>query len=82
MQGEMAMNTCGTCRYFGLNRNTEYDEAEDAPPGYALCGRIRQYDYYAKPQQTDKVLALDGSGYFAALCVTTDFGCTEWEPKT
>jgi len=34
--------------------------------------------------RTDEVLsthaiAVDGSGYYAALCVDDDFGCIEWE---
>lgn len=75
------MNTCGKCKFFGLKRDSKYGDAKSAPPGYELCGRIQQYDCHAKPEQTGKALAMDGSGYFAALCVSTDFGCTEWEPK-
>lgn len=75
------MNTCGTCKFFGVERHEEYGDPQSSPPGYALCGRIQQYDSDAEPAQTDNALAMDGSGYFAALCVTTDFGCTEWEAK-
>lgn len=77
----MAMNTCGTCKFFGVRNDGEYPSQHSTPEGYALCGRIQQYECYAGQEKTEKALAMDGSGYYAALCVTTDFGCTEWEAK-
>lgn len=73
------LKTCGTCRHFGAGQQHYHN----VPEGFALCGRI-QHDrsrYEFRPASLEPACVVDGSGYFAALCVTTDFGCTEWEGK-
>lgn len=74
------MNTCGTCKFFGA---ADYGAAKNAniPESHKLCGRIQQFDNWHDKSTADRAVVVDGSGYFAALCVTTDFGCTEWEAK-
>ena len=72
------MNTCGTCKW----RGTPIENAE----GYFLCDRIMQknsagYIYEGELPKGEKAAVIDGSGYYAALCVESDFGCNLWEPK-
>ena len=77
------MNTCGTCKYF----NPKHDNDLYIPRTYALCERIEQVDSDGWKDDDErqsyqfKAVVVDGSGYFAALCVKDDFGCTEWEEK-
>ena len=73
--------TCGTCRFRGEERTRmDYEKYVEVPQGYFLCERIK-HDDESKYAQGQKALVVDGSGYFAALCVEDDFGCTEWEAK-
>ena len=49
---------------------------------FFLCGRIKQKDYLGDDEaMVAKALVVDGSGYYAALCVEDDFGCNQWEAK-
>jgi hypothetical protein len=49
---------------------------------FFLCGRIKQKDYLENGEElTAKAIVIDGSGYYAALCVDDDFGCNQWEAK-
>ena len=77
------LKTCGTCRFFGLGQTDQRDY--HVPEAYALCGRIKMTESYGRTEVTPanghKAAVVDGSGYYAALCVTTDFGCNMWEPK-
>lgn len=72
---------CGNCKYKGEVLTT-YDEEEykDVPNSYFRCNRI-VHDQGWKFKQGLKALVIDGSGYYAALCVEDDFGCIEWKPK-
>jgi hypothetical protein len=76
------MNTCGTCKYFGASRKLtlpEPDRREDNGP-YKVCGLIEQLD--SRPiVSAYMAYVVDGSGYYAALCVSEDFGCNQWAEK-
>ena len=77
-------NTCGTCRYRGVPANEcEMGRIEDGGKQctYFLCGRIEQKPNYWVYPAGKKAMVKDGSGYYAALCVETDFGCSLWEAK-
>ena len=74
-------NTCGTCRFFGILRDAEDpDSLRSVPDTYALCGRIKHDERYSG-LPGERALLVDGSGYWAALCVMSDFGCNLWEQK-
>jgi hypothetical protein len=73
------MNTCGTCKYKGeLSDVGHFDESQQK--GYFFCERI-QHDHRWKYEEGNRALVIDGSGYYAALCVEDDFGCNQWEAK-
>lgn len=73
------MNTCGTCKHKGMNiRSTKETK-------YFLCDRVK-HGNNDKKESTESVAGngayvVDGSGYYAALCVEDDFGCNKWEEK-
>jgi hypothetical protein len=77
------MNTCGTCKHIKREARTVPrwdDSAEDMVEAvFHVCGRLKHLNgdslILSEPAGT-----LDGSGYYAALCVTDEFGCTLWEP--
>ena len=73
------MNTCGTCKYFGARVE---DEAEgymplNTPEAYHICKYLSQAVYGDDFKQPAHVI--DGSGYYAALCVSPEYGCNQWE---
>lgn len=74
------METCGTCKYRG-DPIDDWDGREDGRTDYFLCARIKHINksgsFAYEPGQHAGVK--DGSGYHAALCVESDFGCTLWE---
>lgn len=75
---------CGNCKWRGKSIEAwkrERGLANRVPSGYFLCGRIEheEDDTVWREQSPPPAYVKDGSGYYAALCVTTDFGCTEWE---
>ena len=79
------MNTCGSCRHFGLvHEFDKWDEATDdytENKDYHVCGLLQHLN------DTQTILVqpagvIDGSGYYAALCVREDFGCNQWEATT
>lgn len=76
------MNTCGTCKYFGApaGEAEEEDEFSDVPPGYHICQLI-EHTAGLRELARGPACLIDGSGYFAALCVREDFGCNQWEGK-
>lgn len=77
------MNTCGTCKHKGKPIEIEDwdDFGHNKPTGYFLCERAKHAghdrDLLSVPNQ--KMTVVDGSGYYAALCVEDDFGCNLWE---
>jgi hypothetical protein len=74
------MNTCGTCRFKGKNIERDNPETfEVEPTKFFLCERIKHVP--SGVSKDDGAFVIDGSGYYAALCVDDDFGCKLWEPK-
>jgi hypothetical protein len=78
------MNTCGTCRFFGKKEDgTNYDDDQHVsglPDSHRRCGFMPHQDKwdYEQGKPLPKAFVVDGSDYFAALCVTTDWGCPDW----
>lgn len=82
--------TCGTCKYRGENIAEEEWDWEAGglrrrESKYFFCERIKHdgrmsSDLVARPQ-AERAAVVDGSGYYAALCVSDDFGCLEWSSK-
>lgn len=64
---------------------TVVELVDDRPPfdrTFFLCDRVKhiqQPDWAAPELGEDNVFVIDGSGYYAALCVEDDFGCNKWE---
>jgi hypothetical protein len=80
------VNTCGTCRYFGAQRKDMADGADDRghiPAPYKACGFMEmEWTYGSTPSNAGAIaFVVDGSGYYAALCVAEDFGCNQWIQK-
>lgn len=73
--------TCGTCKFRGkeIEAFESADAFEQTPTGYFFCTRIKHHGSKPTPHG-EHALVVDGSGYFAALCVENDFGCTLHEP--
>lgn len=54
---------------------------------YFLCTRIKHVVKHSAPHGNEQAYPItgdgayveDGSGYYAALCVESDFGCNKWE---
>ena len=66
--------TCGTCKF--------REEEAVKGTGYFFCGRIEYEGRGGEYKKGQGAVVIDDSGYFAALCVETDFGCTAWgDPK-
>ena len=88
-----APKTCGTCRFFGKVAHSEDEplsrgQDEAMQPGrYHFCELIKHRNGYREiPSQTgaaptDGAIVIDGSGYFAALCVSEEFGCNQWKTR-
>lgn len=76
------MNTCGTCKYRGEPIQPEdWDNGgKRAETTYFLCDRIKHDDRWSYMRNQGAVV-VDGSGYYAVLCVEDDFGCNKWEAK-
>ena len=75
------MNNCGTCKYFGEEVTTEdFENFTTIGSGYHKCDSIKhdkEYDY----NPGKGAMVEDGSGYYAALKVESDFGCVKWVKK-
>lgn len=74
------MNQCKTCRFLGepyMHVDSETDEW--VTTGLHKCNLVDHMgdEYDLLPDQV--VGVIDGSGYFAALVVSGDFGCIKWE---
>ncbi len=66
---------CGNCKFRGQEKD---GTGLELPTGYFLCERIK-HDECWKYKKGQLAVVIDGSGYFAALCVEKDFGCVAWE---
>lgn len=75
------MNTCGTCKH--LSEEIERFDGEtmkDVKTGYHVCKRV-EHEKHENYKKGKGFLVVDGSGYYAALLVESDFGCLKWEEK-
>lgn len=80
------MKTCATCKHRG-DEPLEYgrydDDYNDLPITYYECKKVAHGNKSStnayEPGQG--ALAVDGSGYHAALCVELTFGCVLHEDK-
>lgn len=70
--------TCGTCKHRGKDVLEEYGGTGP----HFFCDRAEFYQQ-GEPNfpATVKFYTEDASGAYAALCVSADFGCVEWEAK-
>lgn len=81
------MKTCGTCKHRGpeivINEwDDDFDDQIEKQTGFFRCQRIKHMgDQYDPKTPGEGAGVVDGSGYFAALCVEDDFGCVKWELK-
>lgn len=85
-------NHCGTCRFWTkTNRDESYyfnlrpcgavKQREDIEMAKGDDGdEVRDEDGNETPVVRPRAMAVDGSGYFAALRTAEDFGCVLWEP--
>lgn len=63
---------------------TDVGETGLVPETHRICGRVEfaERSYQENPDPESEIaFTIDGSGYFGALCVTTDFGCNLHEPQ-
>jgi len=82
-------NTCGTCKYFGklyeLDRwDSDKEEAIECTK-FHICDLIQHLNGMdLKPEEVFAGAAgvIDGSGYHAAFCVSEEFGCNKWAPRS
>lgn len=81
-QAPAIIGRCGTCEY----RGEQFVGSSGEPTTYFLCQVIEHLNGSSLMKE-DYTAGLgagvkDGSGYHAALCVETDFGCVKWKAKT
>lgn len=87
------MNTCGTCKHWGKDRLPYFPglhpcRAVIAQHDVEKVSDDNGFDVeppdgcYLAKGGTPKAVAVDGSGYFAALKTREDFGCVLWEAKS
>lgn len=73
------MKTCGSCRYFGFDKDGNPVDAKAAvlriPDTHRACGYTRHFAY-ERP-----AFVIDASGFWSALCVSDDWGCNDHSPK-
>jgi hypothetical protein len=61
---------------------TESHSEEGRLGPYKVCGLIEMKAYGELPAAANRMAFVeDGSNYYAALCVSEDFGCNQWMPK-
>lgn len=83
------MNTCGTCKYFGKAREFDWYDSETEAEGtitkFHICDLLNHLNSSSKSArdfQNEPAGAIDGSGYYAAFCVSEEFGCNQWAPRS
>ena len=74
------MNNCVDCMFFGDEiMNFDNITYKDVPTGYHKCSRIKfDSDCEYMTKRNGNAIVEDGSGYYAALVVASDFGCVNW----
>jgi len=75
-----SIKICGTCEFKGEEILVEdpEDDFEEKPSGFFLCTRIKHM-MRGEEDLNEPAYLIDGSDYFAALRVKSDFGCNAWE---
>ena len=68
---------CGTCKYFGEELEI-MKSGKKYKTGFHKCDLINMYEDTIYKDK-EKAFVKDGSGYYAALVVSEDFGCINWE---
>ena len=83
---------CGNCKYLGLTHEiVSRKVSKNSILHYHVgveenewCG-VEEKFYpclrYFHDAASAKAVPVDGSGYFAAICVREDFGCVDWEER-
>ena len=78
------MNTCATCKYKGapyVHENYDDGELIEVKTAFHECQKIYFDSGGDNIPRHLKAYIVDGSGYYAALRCTDDFGRIDWEPK-
>lgn len=84
------MNNCGNCKHWEQPSSSRFYSQANQITGQ--CLRIKMRDEVTEWKDIDGVktdvykdgeivYVADGSGYWAGLCPTADFGCVLWEAK-
>lgn len=77
----MVDKICGSCKHKGeVLKNFDDDFDYKVDTSYFIC-KLIEHDKEAECVKGQKAFVVDGSGYYAALCVENDFGCNKWEAK-
>lgn len=82
------MNTCGSCKYFGKLIEVSLDiypeQGDDiVNTRYHQCDLLRHLNRHALSVPiADAAGVIDGSGYRATFCVSEEFGCNQWKPRS
>lgn len=77
------MNTCGTCKHLGEAIDNWDKDYKTVAPIYHKCNLLAHVGDDSREVNESGLAAcvIDGSGYYAALCVKGDFGCNQWSEK-
>lgn len=79
------MNTCGTCKYFGkhIDKLDDWDsDVGPIPNKYHKCELLKHLNADTPAMKEPIAGVMDGSGYYAAFCVSEEFGCNRWEARS
>ena len=81
------MNTCGTCKFWG-DAPDRCDPRGPKGEEFRPCKRIKMQEIDMEAESDAEwhgvisnpcsAVAVDGSGYYAAIKCRSDFGCVEW----
>lgn len=75
------MQTCSECIHW-IERVPANPYAPGGGQGWRECALTRTGDARDDEQDLEsRAVAVDGSGYFAALITAPDFGCIQWGVK-
>lgn len=76
----MEPEKCGNCKFKGEDLGNGYFPCKSIPFAEGMDDKEYNTIDYPKVRVKDVVAyTVDGSGYHAALCVSDDFGCNQWE---
>lgn len=74
---------CGDCKHWKTGLTSYDEDYEDVESEFGECGAVAHGGEDHDLRNTDPrlALAIDGSGYRAALRCRSDFGCVLFEPN-